>query len=491
MRNLFQLARPCSVAVLIALAAGCTVVPEPLTEDDHRRAGEARLIAATADLQPAPGELSLYDAMARALKYNLDVRVEVMETALQMRALDAASASILPQLVASSGYRGRSNSDSSVASTQDTDVVSADLQLSWNVLDFGLSYVRAKQTADRVLIHQELKRKVVNQLIEDVRSTYWRAASFERLVKKMRRLETRISRALRDVRARSADRQDSPLIALTIERDLLETQRQLFLLEGDLMTAKSQLAALMNLAPGVRFTLADEPPRQLAAQPPDYGMSEGELFRLAAANRPEMREISYQMRVNEQELDAAFLRLLPNFNVFAGANYDSNEFIAETEWVSWGATVSWNLLNVFSLPKQKALITAQGQALEARALSIAMAVMTQVHVSRARYAHLAKSHEAAAALASVSGRIVRQIRSEASIGLATDQDVIQEEMRALLDEARRDLAHAETQSALANYYASLGFDPYPAELDLSAGLDEVAAALASKWRAYETPAKGS
>ena len=51
--------------------------------------------------------------MARALKYNLDAKVEIMEAALKVRELDLANYAMLPKLVASSGYAGRNRADAS------------------------------------------------------------------------------------------------------------------------------------------------------------------------------------------------------------------------------------------------------------------------------------------------------------------------------------------------------------------------------------------
>jgi hypothetical protein len=47
--------------------------------------------------------------------------------------------------------------------------VSADLSLSWNVLDFRLSHIRAKQAAHDVLIADEERRRVADRIMQNVR----------------------------------------------------------------------------------------------------------------------------------------------------------------------------------------------------------------------------------------------------------------------------------------------------------------------------------
>ncbi|EJN03642.1 outer membrane protein [Phyllobacterium sp. YR531] len=463
---------------LSVLIAGCAVKMDPLTAEQNLMFANEKLARATANQEPVTGSITLYDAMARALKYNLDTKVEIMEAALKIRNVELASYNMLPNLVAASGYAGRNDADSSTPSTRDTDILSSDLTFSWNILDFGLSYVRAKQAADEALIQQEMKRKIVNRVIEDVRTAYWRAVSYERLVGRMRGLEGRVSRALRDTKQLATGEESSPLVALTYERELIQVKREVEMLEGELKVAKSQLAALMNVEPGSNFSLALPKRRGTKLGLPNdlHG-----LFAIAASNRPEMREVAYRMRINDKEVDAAMLELLPNFNIYAGVNYDSNKFIAANDWISWGSKVSWNLLKLTSTPALMKKVDAQKAALDARALSVAMAVMTQVHISRVRYGHLQKSYSTASALSNVSHRLLTQVRSETAAQRTSEQILIREEMNTLLADAKLDMAYADLQNAYANVYASLGLDPFPAGLSTDAPVSTISAQLKDMW----------
>ena len=214
-----------STAVLLA---GCTVTPKPLTPSEIATTAERNIQAVDADQEPVGGPIDLYEAMARALKYNLDYKVEMAQEALKGRELDSARFDMLPQLVASSGYAGRSNysgaSSLSLLSgrqslepstSSEKNVFTADLGLSWDVLDFGLSYVRAQQKADEVLISMEARRKVANRIIEDVRTSYWRAVSAERLLKKLGELETSVTTTLGNSERLAERRVSAPLTGVT------------------------------------------------------------------------------------------------------------------------------------------------------------------------------------------------------------------------------------------------------------------------------------
>src|SRR5690606_22968470 len=56
------------------------------------------------------------------------------------------------------------------------------LGFAWNVLDFGVSYYRAKQPADQSLIMRERRHKAVQILVHDVRQAWYRAEAAQRLL---------------------------------------------------------------------------------------------------------------------------------------------------------------------------------------------------------------------------------------------------------------------------------------------------------------------
>jgi outer membrane protein TolC len=158
--------RPLLVTLASAvLASGCAIAPNPLTEAEIELKAQDSLDRVAAEQEPVRGPIDLYEAMARALKYNLDHRVEAMEAALRIKELDLSQFNMLPNVVASSGYAARDNYNAAtsinvltgaeslaMSTSQEKQIVTADVTFSWNVLDFGLSYVRARQAADKYLI---------------------------------------------------------------------------------------------------------------------------------------------------------------------------------------------------------------------------------------------------------------------------------------------------------------------------------------------------
>ena len=484
-----KIAAAAGVAIVLS---GCAVSPKALTQDEMISFADTNLAALAADQEPISGPVSLYEAMARALKYNLDFRVERMNQALAMGDVKLKSWEMLPSVVAAASYSGRSNepggrSESLITGIQslepskstEKNAVKADLTFSWNILDFGLSYVRARQAADKAMIARERTRKVVNRIIEDVRSAFWRAASAQRLSRAMRMLRSRIEKALRNTRRLAAAGHTEPLVALTFERELVSIKKQLNELERDLKSAKAQLALLMNVAPGTSFTLALPRKRPVMLK---LKWNSERMVRMALQNRPELREAAYRQRINTQEANAALLELLPGVGVNAGLNWDSNDYLYNNNWVAWGAKASWNLIRVFSFPARQQQIRAKEDLLKAQAQALAMAIIAQVHISRMRYLYQRKVFRSAEEYFDVQRRILAKVRASAMQEAASEQSLIREQMNTILAASKYDVAYADLQNAMANVYASLGLDPYDGPVSTSMSVKALAAALERAWR---------
>jgi len=357
--------------------------------------------------------------------------------------------------------------------------LAADLTFSWNVLDFGLSYVSAKQSADKALIAEEEKRKVVNRIVEDVRTAYWRAISAEHLLTGFQSLETRVIKAQANSRALRQTGETSPLAALTFERELIDIKKQIQRLERELVSAKFQLAALMNIKPGTSFKLVVPKRRMLDL---DIKLDSTAMVEMALKNRPELRENLYEGKVNAKEADAALLRLLPGASVYASLNVDTNDLLFDSNWAAWGAKASWNAMQILKYPAMKSEIDAKSKLIDQQSLAISMAIVTQVHVARARYAYLRKSASTAAEFYNVQRKILDQVKASASVDVSSEQVLLREEMNTLVTAVEFDIAYADLQNAFAGVYSSVGLDPYDPAISTDMPVADLAARLRTLWR---------
>ena len=474
---------------------GCAVTPKPLTSTEIDTAAERNFAQVDADQEPIMAPVDLYEAMARALKYNLDYKVAMMEEALRSRETDASRFDLLPQLVANAGYAGRNNfaGASSLSlltnrqslepsTSAERDIFSANLALSWDVLDFGLSKVRSEQLADQYLISQERRRKVANRVIEDVRTSYWRAVSAQRLLDELKDLEGSVTATLENSEKQAERRLSAPLTALTYQRELVEIQAEIRRLQRELVIAKAQLAALMNLKPETEFSLAMPDRTKLL---PAVNFSGRDMMMTALRNRSELREVAYLQRINDKELDAALLSALPSLRGVVGVNVDSNEFLFNNNWLNYGAQASWNVMNLFSLGPRKKAVRAEGDLLRQRELALAMAVLTQVHVARARYRHLNDELSTAEHQHRVQEKILYQIESGNRAGAISRQTLLREKMNTLVSEVRYDIAFADAQNAYANLFASMGLDYFSPEVTGQENVTTLRASLERLWNDRE------
>lgn len=483
--------KPLLLSLTIATISGCAIAPTPLTDSENQSRAAEDSIKLQKDQEAPAGPISIHEAVARALKYNLDYRVEMMQKTLAQKHLDLTHYDMLPKLVANLGYDARDNwsgaSSRSLLSgreslepstSSDRDIFNAKVGLTWNVLDFGVSYFRAHQAGDKVMAREEEKRKVVNRIVQDVTTAYWRAVSNERLKNDMQALAGRIETALRQSEQVMGKKLSNPMAALTYQRELLSIQRELQQLQRNLALSKSQLAALMNLKPDQDFQLV-VPERSDWTR--DLRMAPEQMEQMALENRPELRALMYEKRATANEAKAALVAMLPGIEFGGGYNYSDNSFLFEKEWWNIGTQVAWNLMSLVRYPAKMDEIDAQQNLLDTERLAMSMAVLTQLHVSRAQFAHARREFTTASGYQSTQSQLVDQVRAGVKTGSVSEQGLIREEMNTLLAEVRRDITYADLENAYAAVIASLGLDPLPATIKLEQPVADLSRDLAANW----------
>ncbi|PHH41798.1 TolC family protein [Pseudomonas putida] len=480
-------------ASLLALAiSGCAVTSEPIERSVSEQRARTDLQSMYKDQEPLRGPLTLHQAMARAVKYNLEGRLKIMEEALAKRQLDLASFDMLPRMALDAGYVGRNNVNASSSqsvrtgtqslepsTSQDRDRDVADLTMVWNVLDFGVSYISAKQQGDQRLIVQERRRKVINTIVQDVRSAYWRAMAAERLLKQIDSLMARVDTARRDSQSLSDQRIGDPVQALGYQRSLIEATRQLEEQRRALSLAKTELATLINLPLGTNLTLATDDGYQI----PELKVAMAKLEQEALTSRPELREQDYQSRISAAETRKAMLRLLPGLEFSAGGHYDSNSFLVEQGWADYGVKVTWNLFNVISAPAAIDVAKAGEEVAAARRQAMSIAVLAQLYVANANYQEALRQFKTNQQLSDIDGQIVGQLRNRHQAAGIGELELIQGELNNLQADLRRDLSYADLRNAYGQIFASAGLDPLPDQVQ-STEVQSIATALANRESAW-------
>ncbi len=459
-----------SVLALSLVLGGCAVKPQPLTEAtvQERVAADQKIMYSAQEAINGP--ISLEEAMARALKYNLDYRLKMMESALSAGLADVARYEMLPNLVASAGYISRNNDSGGTSINIDTGDVSlapstsqerhrqiAKAEFSWNILDFGVGYYRARQQANQFLIAEENRRRVMQTIFQDVRSAYWRAAGAQRLSRQADQIDAKVRSALERSRLAEAQGLVPPKEALSYQRLMLDAAALINSRRQELDLAKAELAALMNLPPNAPFTLVEADETALPAVQPDMAKIE----ELALSNRAELRQEDYKSRVSADEAKRQLLALLPGIGVNVGGNYDSNTYLYNNNWVESSVQASWNLMRLLALPDMLKAQQSQADVDQTRRLALSMAVLTQVRVAAGRYQLTLQDLQIARDSNAVDQRMLSYAQAGAATKTDTELELIRAEVRALHSGYQRASAYAAAQAAMARLHNSIGLDDLP------------------------------
>lgn len=477
MNNRFQSAlKPVTLAVAALVLAGCSSLnPNPLEDQAVRDRAAADRVKMFDQQEPIAGPITLDEAIARSLKYNLDLRLKKMEVAINGQLHEVSKYDMLPNLVVGAGYMDRNNyagGDSrtlygpqgsrpseAMARTQnfstsvDMNYKLRSAEFSWNVLDFGVSYYRAKQRADEFLIAQERKRRVIQTTVHDVRFAYQRALAAQKLAGEAESVMKQAEQAIEQSRAAESRGAMAVQTALAYQRALVDAVALLNTRRQELEFAKAELAALMS-APTTQFTLADMPEQALNALPTNLAVLED----TALLNRPELREEDYRRRISGDETRRQLMQAFPNLSLGIGQQYNSNSMLYNSDWIEGSARVSWNLLRVLSAPAVKKAGERQLETDDARRQALAMAVMTQTRIAALRYGLARSDLELAQKSLDVDARVATVARAGVSNRAETELELVRATARAALSKYQRAIAYANAQAAYARIQHSLGQD---------------------------------
>ena len=497
------LALAAAAAAVVLLASGCAqlqpLAPKPLQSSDIQAQLAQDRVAVQRDVLPLGATLTLDEAIARALKYNLDRRARLLEQALAAEQFEASGYDMLPRLLASAGYTARDSDRISRSTKLDGTPVSTDpllsqsrnralyqLELSWSLLDFGLARYNTEQSADRLLAAVERRRKATHQLVQDTRVAFWRVASAQRLHDDVQASLKLADEAMADARQAEAEKLRSPLESLRFQRQLTENMRLLEAIEQELTTSRFELAALINAPVMLETKLAIDDEMPLGNP---LALSAEAMEELALAQNPDLREHLYQRRIAATEARKVIARSYPNVSFNVGPRYDTDKYLVNNGWTEAGVQLSYNLFNLLSAPAQKRAAEAGIALADQRRLAAHAATVAQVHVAREQLVGARRQFERADALWQLDDKITRQLASREQAKAGSKLERVAAQTTAIVSLLRRYQALAQLHAAQSKLQATLGVDPLPDSSD-DMTLEQITAQLrAQLGGAPEAPAK--
>ena len=212
----------------------------------------------------------------------------------------------------------------------------------------------------------------------------------------------------------------------------------------------------MGLKPGIEFELADKVEKDY--QIPELNMSLETMEVLALENRPELAESRYQERISEKELTAAKLKMLPGINLSTSLSYENSDYLLNNDWYSYGANVSWNLLNVFKASTNNKVAKTQIEVAKEQKLALSMAVLSQVHLSIVKFNQAKKEYLLSKDYLTVADDIYTLTQVENDLNVNGRLILIKEKLNNILATLRYSSSYANVQNSYGRIFASLGID---------------------------------
>ena len=459
-----------SSIITIIILSGCSIKPEIIKQKELESDVLKTIDILTKTVQPVTIPITLDEAIQRAIDHNLNKKIDVLNSTIAEQKIDVVAYEALPSLTTKAGYSERNNYSASQSTTfkdqkpgiltdsysvsQDKESLTSGVGFSWNVLDFGLSYVRANQQANRYLISKEREKKSIHNIKQEVRSAYYQAVSADELLKKVKPLFVETKKAFEDSKNINKLNLDTPIKSLTYQRELLEIIRSLNTLEENLVKSKIELSKLMGLKPGIEFELAEKIQDNYDLPTIDFNIEY--LEKIALENRPELQETRYQEKISQDEIKAVMLQMLPGINFNAGYNYDDNKYLLNNDWMSYGTSISWNLFSLFNGKLNHDVAKTQIELARQQKIALSMAVISQVHISILDYSQAKKEYQLSEEYFKIAKEIFYIIENENSLDVVGNLSLIKEKLNYLISNLRLSSSYAKVQNAYGKIISSVG-----------------------------------
>lgn len=376
--------------------------------------------------------IDMYMAMALALKYNYTRRLASYQESLFKSNITPSS---LPTMAENLGYENSSN----------TDAIPSDLKMSWNLLDLSSLYVASPD-----IVAEEQSRKVVNNILLEARSLYWRALAAQRLIPVIDDMNEYLVRVVDEIESRSnemaKDGKTPSTNMLVKKRKYLENIRQLSALRRKFDTAQAEFAGFLGFYPSTEIKLAGAEYGNFPI--PSMRAKLQQLEWLALTNRPELRVLDQGNSAEELELVIRESDDVDNSDYRQDPNYYNRKWTKEANDLS---------MNIFEEIRPMSESTYNSLARQ----RMSHIVINQVYLSWAIYQSAIENYYLNMGVATTSENIAEDITSKEGANKAISQ---LESARAIIDEADAFLSYIDVQEAIGRLYASIGMDAVPADM---------------------------
>lgn len=413
---------------------------------------EQAILYSTEDLPQHP--LTLPEVMQIAFRRNLDLLVREQERAVEEEVLTSARLKVLPALTIDGVLSERSNpplfTDSSPTAEKLTKTVSA--RAAWGIVDFGLTYYKARQEKKRLDYLEQQHLRLRQNLILEVTSAYWKVIATKQSVQEAQCLLKEAINMRLLMQKHSENRNVSELQALKVDEQVVEAQTKISKITYEYEGARAKLLSLLGLPPSTCLDFEEVDP----SPGPVCFASINHLEEMALLSRPELYQKDIEERIAADEVRINIIQMFPNASLFGMYNYDANRFLIFHHWTTIGTSATWNLLTLPQL--NYSMKGAQQQKYLARAnrLALSIGILTQVNLAYINYLSAVDQFKFADDAYQVKSRLVNALEKENQYGELGGIELLNERFLALEAKYTALLAFADLQSAIEQINNSIG-----------------------------------
>lgn len=440
------------LAVSALLMVGCMSMPTEVDMQADRRANLSndleRLARENVALPDSP--MTLQQCIDTALQNNLDLRVAQWEIEMARENAYGDKLRMLPDLdlTAERSKRDRDVRQNTVDAagnvtvgevTRGRNTLRADLALTWNVLDFGLSYVRARQ-AQLGVKAMELERIRQGQVLAlEVTESYWRAALAEDALDYIRKIEAELKNQKKIIDRSVQSRRIDPIAATDASKRLVDLQIIIRDLQAEVSGARVNLAQLMGLRQNQQFTIQRESIRPLlAALPRPEQLEVAKLEEFAMLNRPELYAQDLDHRIRQDDVRAEMLQMFPDLTFGVGTHYNHEPLLNANRWNTFGVNFGWNLLAIPERIHRKHAAENSVEAAQYERMQLTVGVLTQVNLALLDYAVKVDRFLLMEESYTLTNDLLNMVRNSNKAGRITDLAVTQRSLEDVASKLRRD-----------------------------------------------------
>lgn len=171
-----------------------------------------------------------------------------------------------------------------------------------------------------------------------------------------------------------------------------------------------------------------------------------------------MRNQKYQEQIAKLGIKATILAALPGIPLNYGWNYNSNQYLVNARWLDRSMDVSWNLLNLISLPTSYSTAKVQAEYERLKLMALTLTVLTETRYAYTHYMTLSKEYDIAHKQVVNANELYLLIKNRERASLASTQQVILAKLRAITTQMDENLLLADLSTALGQLYLSIGSD---------------------------------